>query len=80
MAILGPQGMPRIEVRGHLTVEQHQRMMAELNHCGCNVKGFVTIAIMREIARRKKERVENAHLDMIAGQLELEQANDASND
>lgn len=74
---MNSQGMARIEVRAHLTPEQHARMMAELNHCGCNVKGFVTVAIMREIARRKKERVEQTHLDIIAGQLELEEANNA---
>lgn len=80
MATLSRQGFPRIEVRAHLTPDQHARMMAELNHCGCNVKGFVTVAIMREIARRKKERVEQANIDVLAGQLELEEANDASHD
>lgn len=77
MTVLGPQGMPRVEVRAHLTLEQHSRMMAELRHCGCNVKGFVTVAIMREVARRKKERVEQAQLEILAGQLELEEANNA---
>jgi len=77
MLVRNGQGMPRIEVRAHLTPEQHARMMAELNHCGCNVKGFVTVAIMREVARRKKERVEQANLDIVAGQLELEAGDNA---
>lgn len=77
MATAQHNGFPRVEVRAHLTEEQHARMMAELKYCGCNVKGFVTVAIMREIARRKAERVEQARVEILAGQLELEEANNA---
>lgn len=69
------QGMPRIEVRTSITPDLHRRLLAECGHCGCHVKGFVAIAIAHEIAARKKKRLEEAHLDAIEGQLELEAIN-----
>lgn len=72
MAVKNAQGMPRIEVRTSITKELHDRLTAECGHCGCHINGFVSVAIAREIAARKKKRLEEAHLDIIQGQLELE--------
>jgi hypothetical protein len=72
MAVKNAQGMPRVEVRSSITRDLHDRLTAECGHCGCHINGFVAVAIAREIAARKKKRLEEAHLDIIQGQLEME--------
>lgn len=74
MAVRNTQGMPRIEVRTDITKDLHERLVAECGHCGCHIRGFVSIAIAHEIAARKRKRVQEAELEILEGQLEMESA------
>jgi len=74
MAIRNAQGMPRIEVRTDISKDLHERLIAECGHCGCHIRGFVAIAIAHEIAARKKKRIDDAAIDILDGQMEMESA------
>jgi hypothetical protein len=77
MAVRNTQGMPRIEVRTDITKDLHERLIAECGHCGCHIRGFVAIAIAKEIAARKKKRIEEAQEGILEGQIELGAASGA---
>lgn len=60
MAIRQPTNFPRVEVKARISTDLHKRLVDECGICACHINGFIAIAIAHEVARRRKDRKEEA--------------------
>lgn len=67
----------RRELRVRITKSLYERLVAECGECGCTMNSVVTLAIAREISKRRAERTRDADGMVLSGQIDIEGSTNA---
>ena len=62
----------RRELRVRITRSLYERLVAECGECGCTMNAVVTLAIAREINKRRAQRKQEADNTVLRGQIDIE--------
>lgn len=62
----------RRELRVRITKSLYERLVAECGECGCTMNAVVTLAIAREISKRRAQRKQDADNEVLKGQIDIE--------
>lgn len=62
----------RRELKVRVTQSLYERLVAECGECGCTINAVVTLAIAREISKRRAQRKLEADNAVLKGQIDIE--------